>query len=47
MLSLGRQYMRNAPHLTFYPGLAIAVVVLALNLFGDGLRDALDPKLRQ
>jgi peptide/nickel transport system permease protein len=47
MLSLGRQYMRNAPHLTFYPGLAIAIVVLALNLFGDGLRDALDPKLRQ
>jgi peptide/nickel transport system permease protein len=47
MLSLGRQYMRNAPHLTFYPGLAIAIVVLALNRFGDGLRDALDPKLRQ
>lgn len=47
MLSLGRQYMRNAPHLTFFPGLIIAVVVLALNIFGDGLRDALDPKLRQ
>ncbi|MDR1873580.1 MAG: ABC transporter permease [Synergistaceae bacterium] len=47
MLSLGRQYMRNAPHLTFYPGLIIAVVVLSLNIFGDGLRDALDPRLRQ
>lgn len=47
MLSLGRQYMRNAPHLTFFPGLVIAIVVLALNIFGDGLRDALDPKLRQ
>jgi len=47
MLSLGRQYMRNAPHLTFYPGLVIAVVVMALNIFGDGLRDALDPRLRQ
>ncbi|NLL36669.1 MAG: ABC transporter permease, partial [Fretibacterium sp.] len=47
MLSLGRQYMRNAPHLTLFPGLAIAIVVLALNLFGDGLRDALDPRLRQ
>ncbi|MDO4786145.1 MAG: ABC transporter permease [Fretibacterium sp.] len=47
MLSLGRQYMRNAPHLTFFPGLVIAMVVLALNLFGDGLRDALDPRLRQ
>ena len=47
MLSLGRQYMRNAPHLTFYPGLVIAIVVLALNIFGDWLRDALAPKLRQ
>lgn len=47
MLSLGRQYMRNAPHLTFFPGLIIAIVVIALNMFGDGLRDALDPKLRQ
>lgn len=47
MLSLGRQYMRNAPHLTFFPGLIIAIVVMALNMFGDGLRDALDPKLRQ
>lgn len=47
MLSLGRQYMRNAPHLTFFPGLIIAVVVMSLNIFGDGLRDALDPKLRQ
>jgi peptide/nickel transport system permease protein len=47
MLSLGRQYMRNAPHLTFFPGVVIAVVVMSLNIFGDGLRDALDPKLRQ
>ena len=47
MLSLGRQYMRNAWHLTFFPGLFIAIVVVSLNMFGDGLRDALDPKLRQ
>ena len=47
MLSDGRQFMRNAPHLTIFPGLAIMVVVMALNLLGDGLRDALDPKLRR
>ena len=47
MLSDGRQFMRNAPHLTVFPGLAIMVVVMALNLLGDGLRDALDPKLRR
>ncbi len=47
MLSDGRQFLRNAPYLTIFPGLAIATVVVALNLFGDGLRDSLDPKLRQ
>ena len=47
MLSSGRQFLRNAPYLTFFPGLAISIVVLALNIFGDGLRDSLDPKLRQ
>ncbi len=36
----------NAPHLVFFPGLAIMVTVLAFNLIGDGLRDALDPRLR-
>lgn len=47
MLSAGRQFLRNAPYLTFFPGVAISIVVLALNIFGDGLRDSLDPKLRQ
>ena len=47
MLSAGRQFLRNAPHITIFPGLAIVVVVLALNMLGDGLRDALDPKLRR
>jgi peptide/nickel transport system permease protein len=47
MLSDGRQFLRSAPHLTIFPGLAIVAVVLALNMLGDGLRDALDPKLRQ
>lgn len=46
MLSASRQFMRQAPHLVLFPGLAIAVTVLALNLLGDGLRDALDPKLK-
>ncbi|ADG81961.1 binding-protein-dependent transport system inner membrane protein [Thermincola ferriacetica] len=46
MLSLGRKYIRVAPHLSLLPGLMIFLVVLSLNLLGDGLRDALDPKLR-
>ena len=44
MLHSGMDYLREAPHLTLFPGLAIALVVLGLNLLGDGLRDALDPK---
>ena len=47
MLSGGRTYMRDAIHLTVFPGLAIVITVLALNLVGDGLRDALDPRLKQ
>jgi peptide/nickel transport system permease protein len=47
MLSSGRQYIRNALHLSVAPGLMIFLVVLALNFLGDGLRDALDPRLRQ
>lgn len=46
MLSGARQFIRMYPHLVIFPGLAIAVTVLALNLLGDGLRDALDPKLK-
>lgn len=46
MLSQARSFMRQAPHLVVFPGMAIAVTVLALNLLGDGLRDALDPKLK-
>jgi peptide/nickel transport system permease protein len=47
MLSEGRQFIRNAPHLSIIPGTAIFLVVLALNFLGDGLRDALDPRLRE
>ena len=46
MLTAGRNYMRDAPHLALLPGLAIILTVLALNLLGDGLRDALDPRLK-
>lgn len=45
MLSNGIKYIRLAPHISLLPGLAIFLVVLLLNLFGDGLREALDPKL--
>lgn len=47
MLSGGRQYIRDYPHLTLYPGLTIMITILALNFLGDGLRDALDPKQRR
>jgi peptide/nickel transport system permease protein len=47
MLSAGRRFMELAPWVTVYPGLAIALTVLGLNLLGDALRDALDPRLGQ
>jgi peptide/nickel transport system permease protein len=46
MLSDGRNYLRRAWWITTFPGLAIMVTVLAINMLGDGLRDALDPRLR-
>ncbi len=46
MLADGRAYIRLYPHMITFPGIAIAITVLAVNLIGDGLRDALDPKLR-
>ncbi|MCD8020945.1 MAG: ABC transporter permease [Clostridiales bacterium] len=46
MLSEGRSYIRTYPHLILVPGIAIAITVFAINLVGDGVRDALDPKLR-
>lgn len=46
MLGSGRTYFFNAPHIVLFPGIAITITVLAFNLFGDGIRDALDPKLR-
>ena len=47
MLSEGHKFIRLAPHASIIPGLAIFLVVLSLNLLGDGLRDALDPRLRR
>lgn len=46
MLSDGRNYLYNAPHVAFFPGIMIVLVVLAFNILGDGLRDALDPKMK-
>ena len=46
MLAEGKQQMRYYPYLVAIPGIAIALTVLAINLIGDGLRDALDPKLK-
>lgn len=46
MLSSGRKYIFSATHIVTFPGLAIAITVLAFNLLGDGLRDALDPRLK-
>ena len=46
MLSDGREFMRVAPWVTTFPGLAIMISVLGINMLGDGLRDALDPRLR-
>jgi peptide/nickel transport system permease protein len=46
MLTNSRQYILKAPHAAFFPGLAITLVILAFNMLGDALRDALDPRLR-
>lgn len=47
MLSSGRKFIRDYSYMTFFPGLAILITVLSLNILGDGLRDALDPKLKR
>ena len=47
MLSSGRSYIRDYSYMTMFPGLAIVVTIFALNVLGDGLRDALDPKLKK
>lgn len=47
MLKAGIPYFRISPHLTFFPGTAIMVTVMAFNFLGDGLRDIIDPKINQ
>ena len=47
MLTTADRYIATAPHLAFFPGLAIVIIVLGFNLIGDALREALDPKLRR
>jgi peptide/nickel transport system permease protein len=46
MIQQGQSFYRTAPWLVTFPGLAIMLTVFAFNLFGDGLRDALDPTQR-
>jgi peptide/nickel transport system permease protein len=46
ILAEGRQYLQRAPWITLFPGIAISITVLGINLVGDALRDALDPRLR-
>lgn len=47
MLSSGRDFIFSAPYMAIFPGLMISILVLGFNLFGDGLRDALDPKMKK
>jgi len=47
MLSAGRQYLTSAPWIVIFPGIAISLVVLAFNLLGDGIREAIDPTQRR
>lgn len=46
MLSSARAFIRDYPHMTLFPGLAIMLTIFALNVLGDGIRDALDPRLK-
>jgi len=46
MLSTGKEFLRQYPHMVNVPGMAIMFAVMSFNLMGDGLRDALDPRLK-
>ena len=46
MIAEGKDYLREAPHICLFPGMAVALTCLGINLIGDGLRDVLDPRLR-
>lgn len=47
MVADGQEFIRTAPHMVLFPGLAVMLAMLAFNLLGDGLRDALDPRMKQ
>lgn len=47
MVAAGQEFIRTAPHMALYPGLAVMLAMLAFNLLGDGLRDALDPRMKR
>ena len=47
MLAGGRQYLRYASHITTFPGIALVITLMALTLVGDGVRDALDPRMKR
>ena len=47
ILTEGKEVIRTAPHIVVFPGIAIMLAVMSLNFLGDGLRDALDPRLKQ
>jgi ABC-type dipeptide/oligopeptide/nickel transport system permease subunit len=47
MISVGRKYLTTAPWMTAYPGLAIMITSLGMNLLGDWMRDVLDPRMRR
>ena len=47
MLNEGREFIRTYPHLIITPGIAIVLSALSMNLIGDGIRDALDPRAKQ
>jgi peptide/nickel transport system permease protein len=47
MLSNGRDFLFSAPYIAIFPGLAISILVLGFNIFGDGLRDAFDPRMKK
>ncbi|WP_408006934.1 ABC transporter permease [Pseudalkalibacillus sp. A8] len=47
MLSNGREFLFSAPYIALFPGLAISILVLGFNIFGDGLRDAFDPRMKK
>jgi peptide/nickel transport system permease protein len=46
MLSTSRQFIRSSPYMSIFPGLFIMITVLSLNVIGDGIRDAIDPRLK-